>query len=409
LKRALIGAGIAVIAGLIVFFSIRGNGNEGEKVYVEPATTRRIDAVVAAPGEVNPKFKVNISSHVIGKIEHLFFNEGDFVKKGQKLIELEKASYVAERNRVASELANRRIEVTRARTQQETAQLAFKRASNLLAQGIQAQELYDKARLDLDNARAAYQSAQQGVEQASSSLIQADTNLSYTTIASPVDGKIVQLNTREGEVAIPGTTNIPGAVLAIVADMSEILVEAQIGETEVVGIRVGEAAKIKVDAVPDKEYSGHVIEIGSSAASTTGAAGSGIRYFKVKVAIDDADDRLRPGMTSQVSIVTTTLPNALAVPIQSVVERVPGAKTEDDENDENLPKKKYVFIVKDSTAKMTEVTTGISDALYVAIAGGLKAGDPVITGPFKTLKKIKDGDRVQVTTEEKNASKKKED
>ena len=189
-------------------------------------------------------------------------------------------------------------------------------------------------------------------------------------------------------------------MIAVIADLSEILVEAEVGETEVVGIRQSQPARIKVDAVPDKEYRGHVTEIGASAAIRQNA-GSGIRYFKVKVAIDDPDARLRPGMTSQVFIVTSTAANTLAVPIQCVVERVPGSKKKPEEEDDDTPKKKYVFVVRDGKAKMEAVQTGISDATQVAILAGIKAGDPVITGPFRTLKKLRDGDPVIITEEQK--------
>jgi HlyD family secretion protein len=402
-KRAAIGIAVLALIGAIVYFSIRGRGDEAEKVYAEPAHAQKVEAVVTAPGEIDPKFKVNISAHVIGKIEHLYFNEGDLVTKGQKLIELERPAFIAARDSVRAQLAARRVEVVRAKAALATAQQAYDRAQSLKAQGIQAQEAFDQARQALDNARAGYESAQQGVQQASAAIVQAETDLSYTTITSPTTGKVVQLNTREGEVVIPGTMNNPGSVLAVVADMSQILVEAEVGETEVVGIKLGQPAKVHVDAIPDKEYAGHVSEIGSSAAARAGS-GSGLRYFKVKIAIDDADERLRPGMTSQVSIVTSTQPNALTVPIQSVVERVPGAKKDDEEKDDaNVPKKKYVFVVENKVAKQREVTTGISDATRVAIMSGLKPGEQVVTGPFRVLKLLFDGDAVEITTEKQKS------
>ena len=188
----------------------------------------------------------------------------------------------------------------------------------------------------------------------------------------------------------------------MIADLSEILAEADVGETEVVGIKVGLPAKIKVDAVPDKEYQARVVEIGSSATQRAGTS-TGMRYFKVKAAITNPDERLRPGMTAQVSIITESAPNAVAVPIQSVVERVPpkpGQKTTDTAADENTPKKKYVFVVKGNVARMTEVATGISDTTRVAITSGLKPGDQIATGPFRTLKSLKDGDKVEPTKEE---------
>lgn len=393
MKRALIIGGALVLVALIVFGSIKGGGSSGEKVYVEPVKTQKLESVVTAPAEINPSLQVNIGAHIVGKIEHLYIKEGDMVRRNQKLVDLEPFAYTAQLQRAQADLSSRRIEVERAKAALATADLAYKRATNMEKQGIQAQELFDKAKLDLQNAQAGYDSAKQGVQQASAMLSQAQTDLSHTTIVSPIDGKVVQLNAHEGEVVVTGTMNNPASVIAIIADLSEILAEADVGETEVVGVKLGLPAKIQVDAVPDKAYVGRVVEIGSSA--TTRAGATGMRYFKVKAAISNADDRLRPGMTAQVSIITQAEPNAVAVPIQAVVERVPpGVK------DENAPKKKYVFVVKGNVAKMTEVATGISDATRVAITKGLAPGDQIVTGPFRTLKSLKDGDKVEPTKEE---------
>jgi HlyD family secretion protein len=400
MKRPLIIAAAVVLIGAIIFFSIHSGDGNAEKVYTEKVAPRKIEAVVTAPGEVDPKLKVNISAHVIGKIDKLYFEEGDSVKKGQRLVDLERPAYAAQRDRMQSELANRRIEVERSRIALGTAELSYNRALNLEKQGIQAQQLFDQAKLDYENARAVYASSLEGVRQSQAGLIQAETDLSHTTILSPIDGKVVQLSAREGEVVITGTMNNPGSVIAVIADLSEILVKAEVGETDVVGIRLGQAAKIHVDAVPDKEYAGHVSEIGSSA-NVRQSAGSGVRYFTVKATIDNADDRLRPGMTAQISIVTSVAPNSVSVPIQSVVERVPGAKKgEEDSSDDNLPRKKYVFLVKDGKIRMVQVQTGISDATHVTLTTGVNKGDEVVTGPFRTLKKLHDGDAVEITKEE---------
>lgn len=403
MKKTLIIVGAVLLVGVIIFASVRGGGSKGEKVYVEPVTTRNIQAIVTAPGEIDPKVKVNISAHIVGKIEKIYFVEGDRVHKGQRLVELEKTAYQAAYLRATAAVLNSRIEVARAKTAVATAETAYKRALNMKQQGIQAQDLFDQARQSNDNAVAAYDSARQGVAQAEALLQQAQTDLDHTTILSPIDGKAVELNAHEGEVVITGTMNNPGSVIAVIADLSEILVLAEVGETEITGIRVNEPAKVHVDAIPEKEYAGHVAEIGSSAALKQGV-GAGMRYFKVKVQIDNLDDRLRPGMTSQVSIVTTTAGSALSVPIQSVVERVPPAlaksKTGSDDEDENAPKLKYVFLMKDDKVKMTEVKTGVSDATHVALVSGVKANEKVVTGPFRTLKKLKDGDSVEVTKEE---------
>jgi HlyD family secretion protein len=397
-KRGLIFGGAALILLLIVVASARSGGPKGEKVYVEPAKVRRVESVVNATGEVDPRVKVNISAHTVGKIERLYFKEGDLVKRGQKLVDLEKPNYIAQRDRVSAELRNRTIEVNRARLALKNAELNYRRAESLRTQGIQAQELFDRAQLELENARAAVASAEEGVRQAQATLVQAGEDLSRTTIVSPIDGKVVAANAHEGEVVITGTMNNPGSVIAVIADLSEILVNAEVGETEVVGIRVGQPVKIKVDAVPDQEYRGRVVEIGSSAAIKQ-QAGSGIRYFNVKAAIDDPDERLRPGMTSQVSIVTSTAASNIAVPIQSVVERTPKGA------DEDAPKKKYVYLANGKKARQVEVTTGISDATHVTVLSGIKTGDAVITGPFRTLKNLSDGETIYVGKEERKAVK----
>jgi HlyD family secretion protein len=403
MKKTLIIVGAIVLIAVIIIASVKGGGSKGENVYVEPVTQRNIQAIVTAPGEVNPKVKVNISAYIIAKIDKLYFKEGDAVTKGQRLVDLERTAYKAAYARAAAAVANSRIEVARAKTNMATTELAYKRAVNLKQQGIQAQELFDQARQSHDNAVAAYDSANQAVAQAQAVLQQAQNDLDHTTILSPITGRAVQLNAHEGEVVIPGTMNNPGSVIAVIADLSEILVEADVGETEITGIRFNEPSKVHVDAIPDKEYEGHVAEIGSSAALKQGV-GAGMRYFKVKVQFDNPDDRLRPGMTAQVSIITTTSGSALSVPIQSVVERVPPAlaksKTGTDDEDENAPKSKYVFVVKDGKVKMTEVKTGVSDTTHVALVSGVSKNDQVVTGPFRTLKKLKDGDSVEVAREE---------
>ena len=403
MKKTLIIVAAIVLVAVIIFASVKGGGSKGYPVYVEPVTQRNIQAIVTAPGEVNPKVKVNISAYIIAKIDKLYFNEGDAVKKGQRLVDLERTAYQAAYSRAAAAVSNSRIEAARAKTNVATTELAYKRAVNLKQQGIQAQELFDQARQSHDNAVAAFDSANQGVAQAQALLQQAQNDLDHTTILSPITGRAVQLNAHEGEVVIPGTMNNPGSVIAVIADLSEILVEADVGETEITGIRLNEPSKVHVDAIPDKEYDGHVAEIGSSAALKQGT-GAGMRYFRVKVQFDNPDDRLRPGMTAQVSIITTTSGSALSVPIQSVVERVPPAlaksKTGTDDEDENAPKSKYVFIVKNGKVKMTEVKTGVSDTTHVTLVSGVSKDDQIVTGPFRTLKKLKDGDSVEVTKEE---------
>lgn len=411
LRWPAVAGGVAVIA-LVVGASIWGGGGEkATSVYLEKAAARDIEEVVSAPGQIDPRVKVNLSSNVIGKIEKLHFKEGDPVRKGQLLVDLERATYEAQRNRMQAELANRQIEVRRAKVNLENAEVSFDRARRLREQGIQAEELYDRARVELANAKANLEAAGEYVRQAEAGLRQATEDLGYTRIVSPMDGKVVQLNAQEGEVVITGTMNNLGSVIAVIADLSEILVEADVTEIEVVKLRVGQPAKVKVDAIDDTTYEGKVVEIGSSASLRAGST-SGVRYFKVKVQILNPDERLRPGMTTQVDVIVSSKTGVVAVPVQSVVELRPsevakknrGAKDEGAKAGEE--KKKYVFAMKDGRAKAVEVTTGISDATHVEIVSGTKAGEEIVTGPFRTLRKLYDGETIRKDDGKGSAKKK---
>ncbi|HEY0787655.1 MAG TPA: efflux RND transporter periplasmic adaptor subunit, partial [Thermoanaerobaculia bacterium] len=277
-----IGAGALLIAAVVIG-SIASGGEKGEKVYVEPVGRRDIQAVVSAPGQIDPKVKVNISAHVVGKIEKLYFEEGQTVRRGDRLVELEKIAFSAASDQAASMVANRRIEVNRARLTLESARRNLQRAESLSREGVLNQELLDRSRLEYDTARTSLASAEEAVRQAEAALRQAREDLQRTTIVAPMSGRIVQKNAEEGEVVITGTMNNPGSVIAVLADLSEVLVEADVGETEVVKVKIGQPADIRVDAIPEGVFKGSVVEIGSSAAQRAGVS-TGIRYFTVKVA-----------------------------------------------------------------------------------------------------------------------------
>lgn len=414
-RKTLVGAAVILVIGLVVTLSIlKGGGEKATGVYAEKVATRDIKAVVSAPGQIDPRVKVNVNSNVIAKIEKLHFKEGDTVSKGQLLVDLERANYEAVVNRMQASLASQEIELRRGQVNLENAEVQLRRAENLRSQGIQAEELYDQAKVNRDNAVANLDAAREGVRQARALLRQAEEDLSYTRIVSPMDGKVVQLNAQEGEVVVTGTMNYVGSVIAVIADLSEILVEADVTEIEVVSVKTGQAAKVTVDAISDRTYEGRVVEIGSSATLRAGST-SGVRYFKVKVLVVDPDDRLRPGMTSQVDVVTNAKSGVLCVPVQSVVERVPsqiGRKaSETTTAGADEPKRKYVFVVDGARAKAIEVETGISDATHVEIVSGLTAGEEIVTGPFRTLRNIHDGMKIEKRseTEKPSSAKKQED
>jgi HlyD family secretion protein len=201
--------------------------------------------------------------------------------------------------------------------------------------------------------------------------------------------------------------NNPGSVIGTIADLSQILAKVDVDETEIVDVKVGQETVVKVDAIPGRQYHGKIIEVGSSGFSKP--AQPDVTFFEVKILLDETSEDLRPGMSVRAEIETRPAASALVVPIQSVVERTPlsGAKS-----DAKADPVKVVFVVENGKGVQREVKTGISDETRVEILSGLKPDEKVITGPYRSLRDLKDGDAVYVTTPEKEDgkdSKKKED
>ena len=207
---------------------------------------------------------------------------------------------------------------------------------------------------------------------------------------------MIELNAEEGEVVVSGTMNNAASVIGVVADLSEILAEVDVDETEIVYVEMGQPVTILVDALTDVEYTARVVEIGSSGFSRPQQPD--VTFFKVKALLDDPDDRLRPGMSARAEIGITTHEEALVVPIQAVANRLPldeeGESLDDEEEIE------VVFVIDENDeARQTPVETGIADATHIEILSGLEPDDTVVTGPYRTLKKLADGELVKVRDE----------
>jgi HlyD family secretion protein len=398
MKRVAIGLVIVLVLGGIVFASLRANkGQKGPKVYVEEAKRREIVQVVKATGSIDPKEKVNLSSHVVGKIEKLYVREGDSIRAGQPFLELEKDVYVSARDRFAAQLASARTATRKAEVTLADSRLRLARAVRLAGEGVVSQEQLEAAQLAESSARLSLDEARDAVTQASASLSQAKTDLAKTTIYAPISGRVVRLDAEQGEVVVFGTMNNPASIIGVIADLSEILGKVDVDETEVVNIHPGQSATLKVDAVSAREYHGHVVEVGSSGSSRPQQPD--VTFFEVKIQLDDADEALRPGMSVRASIRAEAHANALVVPIQSVVERVPlgpdGKPIEGPAGNEEV---KVAFVVEGGKARQKPVTLGLSDETHIEILSGLSPGAKVITGPYRTLRDMKDGEIVTVST-----------
>lgn len=411
MKRILlIAAGIVVLAALVVAGIRRGGGEKGVKVYAEEAERRDISEVIKATGEVDPREKVNISAHVVGKIVKMYVKEGEAITAGQPFLELEKEAYLAQRDQWAAQLRSAQTGVRKAEVMLADAGIRLERARRLSDEGIVTQQDLEAAQLQQDSARLTLDESREAVRQAQANLDKARDDLGKTTIFAPLTGRVVKLNAEEGEVVVSGTMNNPGSVIGTIADLSEILARVDVDETEIVDVAVGQKAVLKVDALPSKEYHGRVVEMGSS--GTARAQQPDVTFFEVKILMEDADESLRPGMSVRAEIGAATHEDSVVVPIQAVVERPPlpvpeprpagaaaaPARPSRRDADEEV---KVVFVVdrqgKSAAVRQRPVSTGISDDTHVEIVAGLEPGELVVTGPYRTLRDLKDGDPVRVS------------
>lgn len=406
-KRWLIGGGIALLLAAVVTASIVSSSRRGAgaKVYAEEAKRRDISRIVKSSGQVDPRTKVNISAHVIGKIQKLYVKEGDWMDRGKPFLDLEKEAFVAVRDSTAAQLQIQRSRLRQAELALADAQIKKDRAQRLVDEKISTKEQMETATLNYNSAQQSLEQGKEAVTQLTADLVKANSDLDKTTIFAPISGRVITLNAKEGEVVVSGTMNNPASVIGIIADLSEILVEIDVDETEIVHVQLGQKAQVDVDAIPDRQYTGSVVEIGSSGYSKP--AQPDVTFFKVKVLLDKPDEALRPGMSARAAIGTETSAKALVVPIQAVVERSPVHPKGEPAPAQPEAEIRVVFKVVNDKAVQVPVKTGIADATGIEVTSGISDRDKVITGPYRSLKKLKDGDPVSVTkeTEDQEADK----
>jgi len=403
-KRVLVGAAVAVALALVVFASIRASGSGPQtRVYAEAAVRRSITHTVTASGQIHPRVKVNISAHVVGKIEKLYVRDGDPIAAGQPFLQLERQAFLAARDDARARLGMAETELRRAEVALADQKVRLERARRLRAEGVVSVETLESAELQFRTAELALVTAREGIDQARALLDKAEDDLRKTTIWAPIAGRVIALNAEEGEVVVSGTMNNPASVIGTIADTSEVLAEVDVDETEVVDVRPGLEAEIEVDAVPDARYAGKVVEVGSSGYAK--ANQPDVQFFLVKILLDAPDEKLRPGMSARARIRVETHDDAVVVPIQAVVERAPvsaaGGEARPSAQAAAEPEEvPVVFVVEQERARQHPVETGISDATHVELLSGIEAGAEVITGPYRSLKKLGDGDRVKVDAAE---------
>ncbi len=407
LQKSLIAVGAVVVVGGIIAASVLSRPKaKGEEVYMAKAATNDLASFVSATGRIEARTRVNIQSSVIGEIRQLPVKEGDLVRTGDLLVQIDQERYRTEVDRLQSAVRMQKIAIEQAEVSLANSERKFKRNESLHGNsGLVSTEALESSELDFRSRTIDVRTLKEQVQQAEASLARARDDLSKTTIRSPMDGTVTKLNAEKGEITLTGTMNNPGTVLMIVSDMGEILATVDVDETRVTQLSLGQTARVVVDAVGEaKPYTGKVVEIAGSAVQR---AGQQTQVFEVKIALDTVDAQLRPGMTAKAKIETQTAKNVVTVPIQAVMLRpvkeiadaaAGVAKTKDDAKKDDAKAgetKECVFVVEGGKAKLRAVKSGISDETSVAVLEGLKDGETVVTGPYRGLRDLKDGDAVK--------------
>jgi HlyD family secretion protein len=398
--RWILAAIILVLVGLATAQGLKPHPPPPADVTTSTVKKQDITHTVNAAGHLQARETVKVSSNVTGDLLSLSVQEGDRVKFGQVLGQIDRRfseSQVAQfRGAVASAVAQT-AEIETA-IQQDKRNLA--RAQKLVAENLASQSDLEKAETQLRLDEAKRDTQQKTIAQNQGQLDTALYNLSRTTLTAPIEGTILELYHKVGE-RIRGSDFSEDVVL-LMGGLAEMEVKAEVGEHEVVNIRVGNEASVTIDAIPDKQFKGHVVAVGRNAQIKNPGTDAEVTTFIVRVGLDTPPEGGLPGMSAAVSISTATHPSVLSVPIPAITSREPktaGDAGAADAGAGGKPKPvKVVFVVtKGNTAEMRAVKTGIASRSEVEILEGLAEGDTIVDGPYRTLaRELKDGQAVKV-------------
>ena len=404
-KIIIIVIALLVLATAASIQASRGR-TSGVEVRTEEIELRDLVEVVTASGNIRALRTVDVSSEVSAKVSELLVDEGEDVLRGQILLRLEPDQYRASVARTEASLAQARA----GQTQQEANLLQAERDLNrllalrardtVLVSGLQV----DDARTRVDVAVATLTSSQHGVSQWQASVDEAMEQLSKTIFRAPMDGKVTRLNVEEGQTVIIGTMNNAGSLVLTISDLSVIEVVVQVDETDVPAISIGDSASIRIDAFGDREFTGHVTEIGNSAINPPSRQAAGQQAaidFEVVLTLELNDAVLRPDLSATADIVTESRAKVLGVPIiaLTVREEEPDTSAADYSEDDELDDIEGVFVVSDGTVTFTAVEVGIAGQEYFEILSGISVGDTVVAGPYQRIRQLRNGDAVRSTDE----------
>jgi HlyD family secretion protein len=362
-------------------------------------------AKVTANGKIQAEKKVELSALVMGQIVNLAVRDGTTVKKGDFLLQIDRNRAVAEEAGSAAALAGSLAALDSAQATLGQARRDAERAKRNFDAKILPEADHQRAKAALETAQADYEVAQRRVEQNRANLNASRDTLSKTTVRAPIDGVVTNLPVKEGEVTVIGTLNNPGTQLMTISDMSTVEAVLMVDETDVPNVQVGQKAMLAIEAYPDRAFEGVVTQVENSPISKTDPELQGLITtsdainFKVRAKLLGPPERIRPGFSVTADVITGSKPRALAIPLAAVIVRdsPKGEKTAAG----RIKTESGVYVVKEGKAKFLPVKLGLAGETKVEVTGGLSESQEILTGPFKTLRTLKEGDKVKIEKEKK--------
>jgi len=419
-KKTLLIIGVIAIAVIVLLVAGKKAGWFGASGNVKEVEFTKIELIqivekVSATGKIQPEIEVKLSSEVSGEIIELPIVEGKMVEKGDLLVRINPDLYQSSLQRSRAGLQNVKANYAQAEASLREAKSNYDRNKIIFEKGIISKSEWDRIVAAYEVAEASKNAAYYGMQSAAATVTEATDNLARTTIYSPMRGTISKLDVELGERVV-GTQQMAGTEILRVANLSNMEVEVDVNENDIVKVSVGDSTIVEVDAYLKKEFNGVVTQISNSA--ITGLTADQVTNFKVKVRILEASYQdlregkpenyspFRPGMTATVDIITRKKNDIVGVPISAIVIKSDTSSTPSAAKTPVISDEKFeaVFVKEGNKAKLRVITTGIQDNQNIEILSGLKVGETVITGPYNTVtKSLKDGDEV-ILLEEKTPS-----
>lgn len=408
-----IGLVLAVVIAISALSAARRSGRATE-VRIETVGKRDLVSVVTASGKIEAVTQVDISSDITGRIVKLTVREGDLVKKGQLLVQIDPSQYQSVVQRAEAFLQSSQASLQQVRANRDQAKRQLDRALEIRRANpnLIAAETVEQAQQAYDVAVANYNSTDSQVDQARAQLQEARDNLAKTRIYAPIDGRVTRLAVEEGEVAVPGTFSRETGLLMRVADLSGILAKVDVDETDVVRLSLGDSVAISIDAFPDTAFFGRVTKIGNSAKVSASSGGGGTQTeravdFEVEIELVNPPSDIRPDLSATARIVTDTRQQVLSIPIIALTVRqhedVPNELKAADSAARKGKEREGVFVVRGGVAQFIPVKVGIAGEEHFEVLSGLGAGDSIVAGPYQSIRDMKDSTRVKQQQERDNA------